>query len=66
MCQHAYVLDEMTLTREERLMDAAAVRAHHAELTRRSYQSEAGYQAYYAHRAAHHEAARRIRAERVK
>ncbi len=66
MCQHAYVLDEMTLTREERLMDAAAVRQHHADIVRRSYESEAGLEAYHAHRRLHQEAARRIRAEREK
>jgi hypothetical protein len=66
MCQHAWEFDNATPTREERLMDAAAVRQHHADIVRRSYESEAGLEAYYAHRRLHQEAARRIRAEREK
>lgn len=65
MCQHTYQLNEV-LTREERLMDAEAVRQHHWELTLASYESNAGYRAFMEHKRLHHEAARRIRAERVK
>lgn len=66
MCQHIWELENGVLTRSERLQDPEAVREHHMALLRQSYESDAGYRAFQAHKREHHEAARRLRAEREK
>ena len=65
MCVHAYQLDEMTATKEERLMDKEAVREHHRQLAINAAYSYAGRSAFDAHLELHKQAAKRIRAARV-
>lgn len=66
VCIHGFQLDEMTPTRNERLMSPEAVRAHHQRLAFEAERSESGRRAFEAHRRAHREAALAIRAERQK
>lgn len=66
VCFHEWQLDNLTATRQERLMSPEAVREHHRRLANDAYESEAGRRAFEAHKRLHHEAARAIRAERDK